>query len=95
MRRSLLSSLCALAATSILLAPAARAEKADRRQPLAFVADSARVDEVKQTNILIGNVEITKGTIVIRADRETSCAVSSAMTTVPPRHTATTPPIHI
>lgn len=50
------------------LAPV-HAEKADRRQPLSFAADSARVDEVKQLNILSGNVEITKGSIVIRADR--------------------------
>ena len=49
-----------------MLAPAA-AEKADRNKPLAFAADSARVDEVKQLNVLTGNVEITKGSIVIRA----------------------------
>lgn len=52
-----------------LVAGPAGAERADRNQPLAFVADSARVDELKQTNILSGNVEITKGSIVIRADR--------------------------
>jgi len=54
---------CAFASAPVL------AERADRNQPLAFSADSARVDELKQTNILSGNVEITKGTIVIRADR--------------------------
>jgi lipopolysaccharide export system protein LptA len=47
----------------------ARADRADKKQPLAFAADSARVDEGKQLNILQGNVEITKGSIVIRADR--------------------------
>lgn len=47
----------------------AQAQKADRNQPLSFAADSARVDELKQINILSGNVEITKGSIVIRADR--------------------------
>lgn len=51
------------------LAPAAWADKADRNKPLNFAADSARVDEAKQLNILSGNVEITKGTIVIRADQ--------------------------
>lgn len=50
-------------------APPAQAEKTDRSQPLSFAADSARVDELKQLNILSGNVEITKGSIVIRADR--------------------------
>lgn len=50
------------------LAPA-WADRSDRGQPIAFAADSARVDEARQLNILQGNVEITKGTIVIRADR--------------------------
>lgn len=47
----------------------ARAEKADRARPLNFAADSARVDEHQQRNILSGNVELTKGTIILRADR--------------------------
>lgn len=47
----------------------AAAEKADRQRPLNFAADSARVDDSQQRNILQGNVEITKGTIVLRADR--------------------------
>jgi lipopolysaccharide export system protein LptA len=58
-----------LSAAFALAAGPSHAERADRNQPLAFVADSARVDELKQTNILSGNVEITKGSIVIRADR--------------------------
>lgn len=52
-----------------LLSPVARAERGDRNQPLAFAADSAKVDEARQLNILSGNVEITKGSIVIKADR--------------------------
>jgi lipopolysaccharide export system protein LptA len=49
--------------------PAATAAAGDRNQPLNFAADTAKVDEAKQLNILSGNVEITKGTIVIKADR--------------------------
>jgi lipopolysaccharide export system protein LptA len=45
------------------------ADRTDRNQPLNFAADSAKVDELKKLNILTGNVEITKGTIVVRADR--------------------------
>jgi lipopolysaccharide export system protein LptA len=45
------------------------ADKADRSQPLVFAADAARVDEAQRLNILTGNVDITKGTMVIRADR--------------------------
>ena len=61
-----LGAVLLLAAAS--LGPA-RADRTDKKQPLAFAADSARVDEAKQLNILQGNVEITKGSIVIRADR--------------------------
>ena len=63
----------ALRAGAALFAAAAlvpaQADRADSRQPLSFAADSARVDEAQQLNILQGNVEITKGTIVIKADR--------------------------
>jgi lipopolysaccharide export system protein LptA len=69
MHRRLRSTSALLAAALVLAAGHAGAERADRKQPLAFVADSARVDELKQTNILSGNVEITKGSIVIRAER--------------------------
>lgn len=44
-------------------------EKSDRAQPLNFAADSARVDDAQRLNILIGNVEITKGTMTVHADR--------------------------
>jgi len=47
----------------------AHAEKADRDKPLNFVADSARVDDARHLNILTGNVEMTKGTMVFRAAR--------------------------
>lgn len=47
----------------------AGAVKADRDEPLSFAADSARVDEAQKLNILSGNVEITKGTMVVRSDR--------------------------
>jgi lipopolysaccharide export system protein LptA len=45
------------------------AEKADRDQPLNFAADSARVDDAQHLNILSGNVELTKGTMVVHSDR--------------------------
>jgi lipopolysaccharide export system protein LptA len=56
----LLAALCAVPA---------RSEKTDRAQPLNFAADSARVDDVQRLNILSGNVEITKGSMTVRADR--------------------------
>ena len=54
--------------TTMWLTPAL-AEKVDRNHPLNFAADSARVDEGQRLNILSGNVEITKGTMVVNADR--------------------------
>ncbi len=66
-------------------ASAALADKTDRNQPLSFAADSAKVDEQKQLNVLSGNVEITKGTIVIRANqvevRQTPQGQQSAVAT--------------
>ena len=47
----------------------AQAEKADRTKPLNFTADALRYDDARQTNVLTGNVVITKGTMVLRAGR--------------------------
>lgn len=59
----------ALACAAALSALPVRAEKADRAQPLNFAADAARVEDNQRLNILSGNVEITKGTMVVRSDR--------------------------
>lgn len=64
--RGLSTSLLAVGLVSV---PAAWAEKADRTQPLHFAADNARVEEGQRLNVLTGNVDITKGTMAIRADR--------------------------
>ena len=58
-----------LLAAGMASGPVAWAEKADRSQPLHFAADNARVDEGQRLNVLTGNVDITKGTMAIRADR--------------------------
>lgn len=58
-----------LVLAALLSGAPAQAERADRNQPLNFASDSAKVDEARQVNILSGNVEITKGSIAIRADR--------------------------
>jgi lipopolysaccharide export system protein LptA len=60
--------LCLLALVCSLMGPAL-AEKADRTKPMNAEADSLRYDEAKQTSVFTGNVVITKGTMVIRADR--------------------------
>jgi lipopolysaccharide export system protein LptA len=48
---------------------AARAEKADRDKPIHVEADRMEYDDQRKINTFIGRVLMTKGTIVIRADR--------------------------
>ncbi len=62
--RCVVGLLLCLAGTAMV-----HAEKADRQQPLNFAADAAKVDEARKLNILTGNVEISKGTMVVQADR--------------------------
>lgn len=49
----------------------AGAEKADRNQPLAVESDRMQYDDIKQVGTFTGRVVLTKGTIVVRADRLT------------------------
>lgn len=53
----------------LLAASAARAEKADRDKPVNIEADRVSVDDVKKQQIFEGNVQLAKGTLVIRAER--------------------------
>jgi lipopolysaccharide export system protein LptA len=64
-RPALLLALALFAAASGAVAQ----QRDDRNQPLTFAADSARVDDLRQVNVLSGNVEITKGSIQIRANQ--------------------------
>jgi lipopolysaccharide export system protein LptA len=64
-----LKRLAMLALACSLFMGSAVAEKADRGKPMNAEADSLRYDDVKQTSVFTGNVVITKGTMVIRADR--------------------------
>lgn len=54
---------------ALLLAPASRAEKADREKPINLEADRVTVDDAKQLAVFEGNVVLTQGTLVIRGDR--------------------------
>jgi lipopolysaccharide export system protein LptA len=58
-----------VAAAALLLAPGARAEKADRTKPMNVEADAGRYDDVKQVGTFSGNVVVTKGTMTMRASR--------------------------
>lgn len=61
------TSLCVVS-FSLLIVPA-HAEKADRDKPTNLEADSVKVDDKEKTQIFEGNVQLTKGTLIIRADR--------------------------
>lgn len=53
----------------LLTAPLGWAEKADRDKPTNIEADSVTVDDVKKIQVFEGNVQLTKGTLVFRAER--------------------------
>jgi len=47
------------------------AEKADRDQPIDIEADTLTTNDAKKTSTYTGNVIVTQGTLVIRADKLT------------------------
>ncbi|MCC7059594.1 MAG: lipopolysaccharide transport periplasmic protein LptA [Burkholderiaceae bacterium] len=57
------------AAWTLLLATPAGAEKADRDKPINIESNRMQYDDLKQINVFTGNVVLTKGTIVLRADK--------------------------
>ena len=48
---------------------AARAERADRDQPVNLEADRVDLDDAKKEAVFVGNVTLTQGTLVIKADK--------------------------
>jgi lipopolysaccharide export system protein LptA len=52
-----------------LLASGALAEKADKEKPTQLEANRMSSDETRRLNIFEGNVVLTKGTMVVRADK--------------------------
>ncbi len=54
---------------AVLAAGAARAERADSTKPTIIEADSATGNEVTQVRTLIGNVNLKRGTLLIKAGR--------------------------
>lgn len=58
-------------ATAVWLAlqPAAQAEKADLSKPTNVEANQMFYDESKQTNTFIGNVVLTRGTLIMHAEK--------------------------
>jgi len=64
MKRLLLTAAMLLAASGL-----AHAEKADSYKPTEIKFDALEVDDVKQVKIATGNVVLTRGTLLMKADR--------------------------
>ena len=64
LKKGIYAALCA----SLLVSPA-YAEKADRDKPVNIEADSVTLDDVKKISVYAGNVILTQGTLMLRADR--------------------------
>lgn len=47
----------------------ANAERADSDQPVNVEADSVEIDDQKQEAVFVGNVVLTQGTLMLKADR--------------------------
>ena len=60
-----------IATTLLIIAgsPCAWAEKADRDKPVQLEADKVTVDDKQQLHVYEGNVILTQGTLVIKANR--------------------------
>ena len=52
-----------------LLASPAHAEKADRDKPVNLEADMVTLDDIKKVSVYQGNVILSQGTLLLRADR--------------------------
>ncbi|MHB1213444.1 MAG: lipopolysaccharide transport periplasmic protein LptA [Thiobacillus sp.] len=63
-RMSFYAALCAS-----LLASPAHAEKADRDKPVNLEADVVTIDDAKKVSVYQGNVILSQGTLMLRADR--------------------------
>lgn len=62
---------CAILAGSMFSAPPAQAEKADKDKPTQIEANKMSSDDARRISIFEGKVVLTKGTILVHADRIT------------------------
>jgi lipopolysaccharide export system protein LptA len=58
----------AVLCTALLAAPA-HAEKADRDKPVNLEADMVTLDDIRKVSVYQGNVILSQGTLMLRADR--------------------------
>jgi lipopolysaccharide export system protein LptA len=63
LKQGLCAGLCA-----VLLSFPAHAEKADREKPIQLEADTVTIDDIKKVSVYQGNVILSQGTMMVRAD---------------------------
>lgn len=69
-RNSLIAALVRLASVVLaVIATPVFAEKADKEKPVNLEADKITVDDAQKVHILEGNVQLVRGTLVIRTDK--------------------------
>ena len=61
--------LLAVLFSTLCVSLSSMAEKADRDKPVNLEADRITVDDAKKIHVFEGNVQLTQGTLVIRADK--------------------------
>jgi lipopolysaccharide export system protein LptA len=62
-KQGLYAGLCAA-----LLSFPVHAEKADREKPIHLEADTVTIDDIKKVSVYQGNVILSQGTMIVRAD---------------------------
>jgi lipopolysaccharide export system protein LptA len=66
--QTLKSGFCAVLCAALLASPA-HAEKADRDKPVNLEADTVTLDDIRKVSVYEGNVILSQGTLMLRADR--------------------------
>lgn len=56
-------------AAALIVASPASAERADRTKPINLEADTVTLDDIAKLSTYTGNVILTQGTLILRADR--------------------------
>jgi lipopolysaccharide export system protein LptA len=69
MNGTMMKKLILSAAMLLLAAGAAHAEKADANKPTKIDYDDLQIDDVKQIKTLIGNVVLTRGTLLMKSPK--------------------------
>lgn len=68
-QRNVMNRILSIALVLLTFGGIAHAEKADKTKPTNVEANHMEYDDIKQVNVFTGNVVLTRGTILMRADK--------------------------